>query len=483
MFLALASLFFYGWWDWRYVALLLSSIAINYTLGRAIHRAEGRARYRTLVLGIAFNLALLGFFKYTNFFLGTVSEITGTPIPFAHIVLPLGISFFSFTQIAFLVDVYRRLAVEFNFTNYTLFVTYFPHLIAGPVLHHKEMMPQFASAEMGRPKAEDFAVGIAMFTIGLAKKVLIADTFALFASPLFGGAEAGAHPALIAAWVGAIAYTMQIYFDFSGYSDMAIGLSRMFGVRLPVNFDSPYQATSVIDFWRRWHMTLSRFLRDYLYIPLGGNRFGERRRQLNLMATMVLGGLWHGASWTFVVWGTLHGIYLTINHAWRSAHGGQPAQGIPARAAGWALTFAAVVVAWVFFRAASFHGALSVLAGMSGLNGIILPDKLAGPLGWLARHLPIVFSSDTALNYFTVGKGRSLGEPGEFFALLALAAVVLPLPNSQKLLARYCPVLEMSQPQERGLKLSPALGAALALLLFTCLINLNHKSEFLYFQF
>jgi len=488
VFLALASLFFYGWWDWRYVGLLLLSIIVNFALGGAISRAEGRARSRLLLAGLGFNLGLLGFFKYTNFFLGTVTEVTGHDFGMAQIVLPLGISFFSFTQIAFLIDVYRRIAVEFNLTNYVLFVTYFPHLIAGPVLHHKEMMPQFAAPEMGRARAEDFAVGTALFTIGLAKKVLIADNFALFASPLFGGAESGAEPALIAAWAGALAYTMQIYFDFSGYSDMAIGLSRMFGVRLPVNFASPYKSTSIIDFWRRWHMTLSRFLRDYLYIPLGGNKLGERRRQVNLMATMVLGGLWHGANWTFVVWGTLHGLYLTINHAWRKHRGSAPGTAA-SRAGSWALTFLAIVVAWVFFRAASFAGALAVLRGMAGANGVVLPEKLGHIAGGIAAHLPlrITFSSDIMFNYFSVTHGLGLGDPKRFFALLGIGAVLLAMPSSQELLARYRPVLEMREPEKRGLQLTGragiAAGIALALLFFACLANLNHKSEFLYFQF
>ena len=488
VFLALASLFFYGWWDWHYVGLLLLSIGVNFALGMAISQSEGVRRERWLIAGLAFNLGLLGFFKYCNFFLGTLAEVTGHDFGVAHIVLPLGISFFTFTQIAFLIDVKRRIAVEFNFTNYVLFVTYFPHLIAGPVLHYKEMMPQFADDDMGRARAEDFAVGIALFTIGLAKKVLVADNFAPFASPLFAAAHGGAEPPLIAAWVGALAYTMQIYFDFSGYSDMAIGLSRLFGVRLPVNFASPYKSASIIDFWHRWHMTLSRFLRDYLYIPLGGNRLGERRRQVNLMATMVLGGLWHGANWTFVAWGALHGVYLTVNHWWRNLRGGRR-PGLIGRAAGWTLTFLAVVVAWVFFRADTFHGALAVLRGMAGANGIVLPEGTRHLLAPLAHALPVQvsFSSDVAFNYFSIQPGQTLGDPQRFAGFLALAAVLLAMPNSQELLARYRPVLEMGESAGRGLRLTGRAGAAagtvLALLFFACLLQLNHKSEFLYFQF
>ncbi|WP_309246667.1 MBOAT family O-acyltransferase [Ramlibacter montanisoli] len=292
-------------------------------------------------------------------------------------ILPLGISFYTFTQIAFLVDTYQGKVTEFNFFRYALFVTWFPHLIAGPVLHHAEMMPQFARKAVCRIDWQNVAVGLSIFVLGLAKKVLLADSIAEFASPVFDGVKAGAQPMLFEAWVGALAYTLQLYLDFSAYSDMAIGLSLMFNVRLPLNFDSPYKATSIIDFWRRWHMTLSRFLRDYLYIPLGGGRAGNARRYANLMTTMVLGGLWHGAGWTFVVWGTLHGCYLLVNHAWRAfrrRHGWGEGGRAAALAAG-ALTFLAVVVGWVFFRADSMASAVTMLQGMTGMPAWPWPTR------------------------------------------------------------------------------------------------------------
>ena len=314
---AIASLVFYGYWDARYVALLIGSILFNYSCGMSLARRAAAGKPSKTLLGFAVggDLVLLGIFKYTDFFIGSLNALSGTHIPLLQIVLPLGISFFTFTQIAFLVDAHRGIAREYDFIGYALFVTYFPHLIAGPVLHHKEMMPQFYDASNVVARRENFEVGLTIFFIGLFKKVLLADSIAEYANPLFASPSP---PTLFDAWTGALAYTFQLYFDFSGYSDMAIGLSRLFGVRLPLNFASPYQAASVIDFWRRWHMTLSRFLRDYLYFALGGNRRGTLRRYLNLFVTMLLGGLWHGAGWTFVIWGGLHGIYLMINHGWQA---------------------------------------------------------------------------------------------------------------------------------------------------------------------
>jgi len=301
--LTLASLVFYGWWSPAYVALLLASIAFNYTLGARIARARARdepalAR-RLLIAAVTIDLATLGYFKYANFFLDTLTTVSGITLPAARVILPLGISFFTFTQIAFLVDAYRGIAREYNPIHFALFVTYFPHLIAGPILHHKEMMPQFARPRIYVPHAGNLAVGATIFAIGLFKKTVLADRIAPFVAPVFDGAAA-TPPTLLVAWGGALAYTFQLYFDFSGYSDMAIGLSRLFGVQLPLNFASPYKSRSIIEFWRRWHMTLSRFLRDYVYFALGGNRRGRLRRYVNLFLTMLLGGLWHGAGWTFV---------------------------------------------------------------------------------------------------------------------------------------------------------------------------------------
>lgn len=330
LWLFVASLFFYAWWNPAYVGLLLASIAFNYAVGRALvkEQSSGRAKVKksVLIFGLVTDLGLLAYFKYANFFVSSTDALLGQGWQLDPIILPLGISFFTFTQIAFLVDAYRGEIKEANFIHYGLFVTYFPHLIAGPVLHHKEMMPQFARATTYRLHWENFALGFTLFSIGLFKKVVLADGIAPFANALYSAASHGTVLTFLEAWAGALAYTFQLYFDFSGYTDMALGISCLFGVRLPVNFNSPYKAVNIIDFWRRWHMTLSRFLRDYLYFPLGGNRKGPVRRYMNLIATMLLGGLWHGAGWTFVLWGGLHGLYLVINHAW---HGLRETLGFP----------------------------------------------------------------------------------------------------------------------------------------------------------
>src|SRR5882757_5400938 len=313
--LAFASLIFYGAWKPVYLLLLIASIGVNFWLGLKMEDPLRRRRIGTL--GVTLNLALLCYFKYTNFLFDSLTALTGAPLPFVNVILPLGISFFTFQQIAYLVDVMRGARVERDLVSYTLFVSFFPHLIAGPLVHHAEMIPQFKRARSGR-SAVLAARGLAIFAAGLFKKVVIADNLAQFVTPVFAHLDAGGGVTTPWAWLSTLAYALQIYFDFSGYSDMAVGLALLFGIRLPVNFRSPYKAASIIEFWRRWHITLSRFLRDYLYIPLGGNRLGEQRRYINLMATMLLGGLWHGAGWNFIIWGGLHGIYLCINHLWQA---------------------------------------------------------------------------------------------------------------------------------------------------------------------
>jgi len=315
-----ASLFFYGWWNPAYLALILFSIVFNYGVGVSLGYAPNSPKKKSvLFLGVASNLGLLGYYKYANFFIENINVITGAEIVLDQIILPLAISFFTFQQIAYLVDVYRDKVKEHNFLHYCLFVTFFPQLIAGPIVHHKEMLPQFAQAITYRLRAKHLAVGFTIFVIGLFKKVVLADGIAVYATPVFEIAEFNVALTFFEAWGGALAYSFQLYFDFSGYSDMAIGIARMFGIRLPLNFNSPYKAISIIDFWRRWHLTLSRFFRDYVYIPLGGQRKGEIRRLVNLAITMLLGGLWHGAGWTFVFWGGLHGLFLVINHIWSNA--------------------------------------------------------------------------------------------------------------------------------------------------------------------
>ena len=394
----------------------------------------------------------------------------------------MGISFFTFTQIAFLADVYSGRVREYNFVHYSLFVTYFPHLIAGPVLHHAEMMPQFQHAETYRFNYGNAAVGITIFTIGLFKKVMIADPVGTYAGPVFDMASSGATLTALEAWGGALAYTFQLYFDFSGYSDMAIGLSRLFGVTLPLNFYSPYKAVNIIEFWRRWHMTLSRFLRDYLYLPLGGNRRGTARRYINLMITMVLGGLWHGAGWTFILWGGLHGAYLAINHGWQAIWvrigQEQKSSRIVGRASSRLLTFVSVVLAWVVFRASDMTAAMAMLKAMAGFNGLVLPDFWLPKWGtfgqWLVAHGTVF------------GDTHELVTGGLINWICILLLVVWFAPNTQEMFAAHKPILG-SAAEWRVTKLAwrPGYGFALvvAALFVVSVFNLHRQSEFLYFQF
>ena len=306
--LVVTSLFFYAWWNPAYLGIMLGSIIFNYTVGFVLSAEDSPlAKKLVLTYGIVVNLGLLGYYKYANFFVDSLNAVFGDVIFLETILLPLAISFFTFQQIAYLIDTYRGETRELNFLHYCLFVTFFPQLIAGPIVHHKEMLPQFDRDSLYSINIRRHAVGYSIFTLGLFKKVVLADGIAAYATPAFFAADSGIELTLFEAWTGALAYTLQLYFDFSGYSDMAIGLARMFGIRLPLNFNSPYKATNIVDFWRRWHMTLSRFMRDYIYIPLGGNRQGIiGGRNANLMTTMLLGGLWHGAGWNFLFWGGLH---------------------------------------------------------------------------------------------------------------------------------------------------------------------------------
>ena len=367
--LALASLAFYSVSSWQFVLLLLASVAFNYLIGLVLisYRLRSAPRLAVLAAGVSGDLLVLAYFKYAGFLAANLNALFATGLT-VNILLPVGISFYTFTQIAFLVDAYRGKVAHYAWPHYVLFVAYFPHLIAGPILHHKDMIPQFEAATSKRPNPHLILRGLIIFGIGLFKKTGLADGIQPLVSLAFGPAT----PSFDQAWIGALAYTFQLYFDFSGYSDMAIGISLMFGIFLPLNFNSPYQARNIIDFWRRWHMTLSQFLRDYLYIPLGGNRHGRILRYVNLMITMVLGGLWHGAAWTFVAWGALHGVYLCINHAW--VNYGPPV--VPrfkrvADIAALVLTFLSVVVAWVFFRADSMASALFVLSKMADPTDIV----------------------------------------------------------------------------------------------------------------
>jgi alginate O-acetyltransferase complex protein AlgI len=481
--LAAASLFFYGWWDYRYVPLLLASIFFNYRCGWRILQSKQELRKYWLIAAIVTNLALLAYYKYAGFFMSAFADLTGQELSVLNVVLPIGISFFTFTQIAFLVDTYQGKVKEARFIHYVLFVTYFPHLIAGPVLHHKEMMPQFGNRKIYLPSAENFSVGFTIFVIGLAKKVLIADNLAPYANPLFSQPDS---PSLLVAWGGVLAYTFQLYFDFSGYSDMAIGLSRLFGIRLPLNFDSPYKAANISEFWRRWHMTLSRFLRDYLYIPLGGNRIGKARRYSNLLVTMVLGGLWHGAGWTYIVWGALHGLYLVIHHAWAALanYFRFPVQSPAWRLIATAITFIAVCFAWVFFRSPDLTTALTIIHGMFGGFGIGLPETIGNRLGGFKRSL-----GNMGVNFYLGGTTQFV----ETWTWVVLASgIAFILPNTQQITALFRPALDRRRVDANaGRAVSGWLiwipsrrwAVLLSLLATASLLSLNRPSEFLYFQF
>ena len=476
--LTLGSLFFYGWWDVRYLPLLIGSILFNYAIGTAIARAQQTVRARRLLqLGIIADLALLAYFKYCNFFIDNLEWFAGRELSDLQVILPIGISFFTFTQIAFLVDTYRREVQEYDLVHYGLFVTYFPHLIAGPVLHHKEMMPQFRSPAPYRLSSANLVLGLTIFSFGLFKKVLIADNLAVYVKPIFDTQATGGLN-FIDGWAASLAYCLQIYFDFSGYSDMAIGLSRLFGIQLPLNFNSPYQAVNISEFWRRWHMTLSRFLRDYLYIPLGGNRCGTLRRYSNLGTTMLLGGLWHGAGWTYVIWGGLHGLYLIIHQAFQQLRGPRPKPAGPlVRGGSMLLTFIAVVFAWVFFRAPSASHALDIVQAMLGGMGLTLPpawhDSLAPALGALG---PALLQS---------GEVAALQDQRLLWIGAGLLWVWLA-PNAQQVMNRFEPALDVKpDPVRHAWEWRPNAwwAVASALLLASALLNLTQISDFLYSQF
>ncbi len=381
--LLVSSLIFYGWWNPLYLFLLLGSVLANYLIG---HRLSQHNERLLLVCGIAGNLSLIAIYKYAGFFV-TSLNILGTDFTVPAFILPLAISFFTFQQIAYLVDCWRGEAGGENLRDYALFVTFFPQLIAGPIVHHREMMPQYRNL-LGRDGVRTTHVthGIFLLSIGLFKKVVIADTIASTVDPIFASAQI---VSFYEAWTGALGYTLQLYFDFSGYSEMAMGLALLFGLTLPINFNSPYKALNIADFWRRWHVTLGRFIREYLYIPLGGSRNGPGRTLIALIVTMLLAGLWHGAGWTFVLWGGLHGLYLATNYGWQKLGLKMPAL------LAWSMTYLAVTWAWVLFRAASLTDAVAVWKSMLGLNGIVIPESLRDTLPYLNDWVQWAHSNTT----------------------------------------------------------------------------------------
>ncbi|HQT46764.1 MAG TPA: MBOAT family O-acyltransferase, partial [Acidocella sp.] len=362
---------FYGWWDPVFLALLLGSVLVNYRLGLVLQTTKSQQPW--LVIGILANLSSIAFFKYAGF----MASIFGLPAPFGGIVLPLGISFFTFQQIMYLVDVKRGDVRRATLLEYACFVCFFPHLIAGPIVRPREMLPQWQAVLPSQAWHQRVAEGLELFLLGLAKKIVLADSLAGFANPGFAAAAEHAPLSLVEAWVALLAFSLQIYFDFSGYSDMAIGLARMFGISFPMNFNSPYKARTVREFWRRWNITLGMFFRDYVYIPLGGSRRGWPRHAANLMTTMLLVGLWHGAAWRFVLWGGLHGIYLVAHSLWRRL--GRPLPGTAA----WAMTLLCVLFAWIPFRAKNVGACEDLLAGLVGMHGFNLPQYVIDALPWL----------------------------------------------------------------------------------------------------
>lgn len=498
LWLVVASFFFYGWWNPAYIALLLASITFNYLCGLAIVTGAASPRRQTavLVFAIVADLAALCYYKYLFPFLDFLHGL-GVAGPVSQVVLPLGISFFTFTQIGYLIDCRQGMAKERGVIEYFLFATFFPHLIAGPILHHSEIMPQFARRETYRLKMENISVGTTIFVLGLAKKVLLADSLATTADTGF------AHPEtlrFLGAWSAVLSYSLQLYFDFSGYSDMAIGLARIFGVGFPLNFDSPYKARCIIDFWQRWHMTLTRYITLYLYNPVSlwvtrarvARGLGVSRKAtatlggfaslvaLPTLFTMAIAGIWHGAGLQFLVFGLLHGCYLCVNHAWRiwGPRGPQtqrPAMQAAAVACGqWFITYLAVLVGQIYFRSTSTSAATTMMAGIVGLHGIDFHGvDLPSPGG---ETLPISAA-------FAGGHGQLL-HALELAALLGIACV---LPNTQQIMARFAPTISKFHATVRSAwqwQPSVSWGFVIAMLFLLAVTGkLGNPARFLYFQF
>lgn len=508
--LIVASLFFYAWWRPLNVLIIAPSILVNFVLARALVRiapdATRAGLAKTLLaLGIVFNIAFLGYFKYVNFFASAINDVAGTQFVLQRVILPLGISFITFQKIAFLIDVHAGRVKSFSLRDYCLFVLFFPQLIAGPIVHFREMMPQFQKTST-RYDVEDVSVGLTLFVIGLFKKVVLADGIAIYVSPLYSAAASGGQIDLLGAWVAAVGFTLQIYFDFSGYTDMALGAARCFGIKLPPNFDSPLKATSIIDFWLRWHMTLTRFLTAYIYNPLllaltrrrlasGGSGFSARNADLASFATllafptiltMFVSGLWHGAGYQFICWGLLHGFYLTLNHAWRMViprlWSDRSAYERYMSPVGLVLTFLAVAISMVLFRSSTLDTAMRLLKSMAGGNGISLPAHVIERLGSIGNWLQAM--GITAQPMGNVNFGLLL------FWIAVPLFIALILPNTLQLLSRFEPALGIKPQSIHGVlgnkmawNASLPWAAIMIAIVIAGLLSVGGPSEFLYWQF
>lgn len=471
--LVLSSLFFYSYWNPIYLPLISLSIIVNFSLGLAIQNQRQRLTLgdpdhkqevpkNILTVGVLFNLGLLGYFKYADFFLGSINWVTGRDLELLNITLPLAISFFTFQQTAYLVDAYKKGIKERDFLNYSLFVTFFPQLIAGPIVHHKEMMPQFKQLRAKVINLDNVSIGLVIFVIGLFKKLIIADTFAIWANAGFNSPDP---LSLLDAWQAAIAFTFQLYFDFSGYSDMAIGAALLFNIRLPVNFRSPYKAVNIQDFWNRWHITLSNWLRDYLFIPLGGFKRSIPRVYMALFLTMLFGGLWHGAAWTFVVFGAMHGAALVLHRHWRRKKMKMSDR------MGWLINILFINFTLVLFRSDSFDRAVSVYESMFGGHGLVWPGSAAAlTLAGLLTQAPL----NTAF------QGLEILSPFSILHTIVFGFVAFKMPNALEITG-YIPY-KGTWRFRRNFGWALAIAAAAFLCLLTFLGD-DRPQEFLYYQF
>ena len=446
--LAFASLFFYSWWNIIYLPLILFSVIINYAFSLLITKST-LYKKTLLIFGLLFNVLLLGYFKYSDFFLQNINFVFDTNYSLLRLTLPLAVSFFTFQQIAFLVDSFKGYVVKHTFLNYIVFVTFFPQLIAGPIVHHKEMMPQFIKKRNKFINYKNIYLGVFIFSIGLFKKIVIADTFSIWASNGFDVLE---QLSLIEAWITSLSYTFQLYFDFSGYTDMAIGAALLFNIKLPLNFNSPYKATNIRDFWQRWHITLSRFLRDYVYIPIGGNKKGSFKMYCNLLTTFLIGGLWHGAGWTFIFWGALHAVAIIFHRIWCIT-------GVNLnKLLAWFVTFNFINISWIFFRAEQWEDAIKVLKGMFGFSGVVLPSIFQN-ISFLQGNKIVIgevfanFNSDTEITLW----------------LLIALFICLFFKNSNEIVSFYRP--------------DNKVVFFIVSILTISLINLDKNVDFIYFNF